>query len=310
MKQIIQTACLFATILLASCNSGASSEATTNQETIEIVHEQGTTNVVKNPKRVVVFDLGTLESLHELGIEPIGIPKSNMPAHLAFYKDNAAIEDVGTVKEPNFEKINALNPDLIIISARLQKYYEELSKIAPTIYLGVDLKDYVGSFEKNMKTIGNIFDKTTEADAKIKEVEAKIETAKQAITKADVKALIVLYNNGKFSAYGKSSRFGFIHDVLGVKVADETIEVSTHGQSISSEFIQQLNPDVLFIVDRSAVVNSTTTNKKEIENPLIQQTNAFKNGKIIYLDPQVWYLSGGGVTSTEMMTDEVMQYFK
>lgn len=310
MKQIIQTACLFATILLASCNSGASSEATTNQETIEIIHEQGTTNVVKNPKRVVVFDLGTLESLHELGIEPIGIPKSNMPAHLAFYKDNAAIEDVGTVKEPNFEKINALNPDLIIISARLQKYYEELSKIAPTIYLGVDLKDYVGSFEKNMKTIGNIFDKTTEADAKIKEVEAKIETAKQAITKADVKALIVLYNNGKFSAYGKSSRFGFIHDVLGVKVADETIEVSTHGQSISSEFIQQLNPDVLFIVDRSAVVNSTTTNKKEIENPLIQQTNAFKNGKIIYLDPQVWYLSGGGVTSTEMMTDEVMQYFK
>ncbi len=310
MKQIIQTACLFATILLASCNSGASSEATTNQETIEIIHEQGTTNVVKNPKRVVVFDLGTLESLHELGIEPIGIPKSNMPAHLAFYKDNAAIEDVGTVKEPNFEKINALNPDLIIISARLQKYYEELSKIAPTIYLGVDLKDYVGSFEKNMKTIGNIFDKTTEAEAKIKEVEAKIETAKQAITKADVKALIVLYNNGKFSAYGKSSRFGFIHDVLGVKVADETIEVSTHGQSISSEFIQQLNPDVLFIVDRSAVVNSTTTNKKEIENPLIQQTNAFKNGKIIYLDPQVWYLSGGGVTSTEMMTDEVMQYFK
>ncbi len=310
MKQIIQTACLFATVLLASCNSGASSEATSNQETIEIIHEQGTTTVVKNPQRVVVFDLGTLESLHELGIEPIGIPKSNMPAHLAFYKDNAAIEDVGTVKEPNFEKINALNPDLIIISARLQKYYEELSKIAPTIYLGVDLKDYVGSFEKNMKTIGNIFDKTTEADAKIKEVEAKIETAKQAITKADVKALIVLYNNGKFSAYGKSSRFGFIHDVLGVKVADETIEVSTHGQSISSEFIQQLNPDVLFIVDRSAVVNSTTTNKKEIENPLIQQTNAFKNGKIIYLDPQVWYLSGGGVTSTEMMTDEVMQYFK
>lgn len=309
MTKIINTLMIAFGITLMSCQSSASVDNKNEADTIEITHESGVTNVVENPQKVVVFDLGTLESMDALGIKPIGVPQSHLPNHLLSYAKDASITDVGTVKEPNFEKINALAPDLIIISARLQKYYAELSEIAPTIFLGVDTKDYVGSFEKNMRTLGTVFNKKEEAEAKIKEVESKIAAAKSKIGESDSKALIVLYNNGKFSAYGKSSRFGFIHDVLGVNVADESIEVSTHGQAVSSEFIQHLNPDVLFIVDRNSVVNGTTVNKKEIENALIQQTKAYKNGQIIYLDPQVWYLSGGGVTSTEMMTAEVMSHF-
>ena len=46
------------------------------------------------------------------------------------------------------EKIFELNPDLIIISGRQADYYEELSKIAPTINLSIDNKNYLESFEK------------------------------------------------------------------------------------------------------------------------------------------------------------------
>ena len=58
------------------------------------------------------------------------------------------------------------------------------------------------------------------------------------------------------------------------------------------------------------MINRVETNKKEIENALIQRTNAYKNGKIIYLNPQVWYVSGGGLTSTQMMVDEVKNALK
>src|SRR5699024_10551520 len=112
-------------------------------------------------------------------------------------------------------------------------------------------------------------------------------------------ALILLYNNTRFSAYGKNSRFGFIHDVLHIEPSIKDLEVSTHGQVVSNEFILNANPDYLFIVDRNKVVNEQATNTEEIENPLIQQTNAYKNNKIIYLDPSVWYLSGGGLISTK-----------
>ena len=116
----------------------------------------------------------------------------------------------------------------------------------------------------------------------------------------------MLYNNGKFSAYGAASRFGFMHDVLGLDAAVENLEVSTHGQRVSNEFIMNANPDYLFIIDRNMIVNKQATNKKEIENALIQKTNAYKNGKIIYLNPEIWYISQGGLTSTREMIKEIL----
>ncbi|MGL4584126.1 MAG: ABC transporter substrate-binding protein, partial [Flavobacterium sp.] len=114
-------------------------------------------------------------------------------------------------------------------------------------------------------------------------------------------------NEGRLSAYGKGSRFGIIHDVFGVKPADQKIEVSTHGQAISNEFIKELNPDYIFVIDRGAAIKRATMGKEEFANALVKQTNAYKNDKIILLNPEVWYLSGGGLKSIKMMLDEVEQ---
>jgi len=35
------------------------------------------------------------------------------------------------------------------------------------------------------------------------------------------------------------------------------------------------------------------------------KTNAYKNGKIFYLDPDYWYLSGGGLLSMKEMIKEI-----
>ena len=47
----------------------------------------------------------------------------------------------------------------------------------------------------------------------------------------------MLVNEGQLSAYGKGSRFGLIHDTFGFKAADDKIEASTHGQSVSYEYV-------------------------------------------------------------------------
>src|SRR5690606_41003609 len=54
------------------------------------------------------------------------------------------------------------------------------------------------------------------------------------------------------SAYGPGSRFGILHDTLGVAPAVEDVEAATHGEAISFEFILETNPDWLFVVDRDA----------------------------------------------------------
>jgi len=309
MKNILTLSLLSLLTAFASCKNEPKAETTSAEsaENITITHTLGTSTVVKNPQRVVALDFASLETLTELGIPVLGVPKLNIPQHLQQFKDDASVVDLGTLKEVDYEKLNELNPEVIFMSARLQNDYPEISKIAPTIYAEIDYKDYMNSIENNLGIYGEVFDKKEATDKALNDIKEKINTIHEKMKDSDKKALIVLYNNGKFSAYGKGSRFGIIHDVLGVKEAVENLEVTRHGQAVSNEFIQEANPDYLFIIDRSAVIDHEATNKEAIENKLIQQTNAYKNGKIIYLNPEIWYMSGGGITSINKMIDEVAE---
>lgn len=303
--------------VLAAC--GAEEEATDSQtadaqtteaETMTVTHELGETEVPKNPEKVVVFDFGILDTLDQLGVESVaGVAQGNIPTYLEKYEDTEKYENIGTLKEADFEAIHAMDPDLIIISGRQAEMYSEFSEIAPTIHLGVDTTDYMNSFTTNMETVGEIFGKEAEVEEELTAINEQIEGVKEKTSTSDEKGLIVLANEGKVSAYGAASRFGIIHDVFGVKQADEGIEASTHGQSITYEYILDTNPDVMFVVDRNAAVGNEASAKDSLENELVQKTNAYQNDNIIYLDPDYWYLSGGGLQSVSEMVDAIESAF-
>ncbi|AKO92317.1 siderophore ABC transporter substrate-binding protein [Priestia filamentosa] len=292
-----------------SSSSKADEEKSSKTEEITVKHKLGETKVTKNPEKVVVFDFGALDSLDELGVDVAGVPQDSIPSYLSKYEDKK-YENVGGLKEPDFEKISEINPDLIIISGRQASQYDEFSKIAPTIDLELDTTKYMDSFEQNQETLGKIFDKEKEVEKKIADVKATMSEVKEKAEKSNKTGLIVLANEGKISAYGPNSRFGIIHDELGVKPADPNIEASTHGQSVSFEYIVEKNPDYLFVIDRSAVVGGEDSAKKTIENDLVKKTNAYKEDHIIYLNPNYWYLSGGGLLSVPEMAKEVEKGLK
>ncbi|HWO96285.1 MAG TPA: siderophore ABC transporter substrate-binding protein [Bacillus sp. (in: firmicutes)] len=279
--------------------------ASTEEKELTIKHQLGETVVPKNPKKVVVFDFGVLDSLDKLGVEVTGVPQANIPSYLSKYEDSK-YENVGGLKEPDFEKISEIAPDLIIISGRQQDSYEEFSKIAPTIFMGVDTANYMESYEKNATTLGEIFGKEDEVKAELAKVEEAAQKLNEKAAASGKNALIVLANEGNLSAYGAGSRFGIIHDVFGFTPADKNIEVSTHGQNVSFEYIAEKNPDYLFVIDRGAAVAEGESSAKQlIENELVKNTKAYKDGNIVYLDPDFWYLSGGGLVSVAEMVKEV-----
>lgn len=308
MKKLINLGVLVCALLLASCNNGNQNKTEHSEDstkTVSISHELGTVEVPLNPKRVVVLDFGGLENLDALGIKPVGIAKAGMPQYLSKYKDDASIADVGSIVEVSLEKINELKPDLIILGGRLRDSYEALSKIAPTIYPAWDPNNMMNAFKKNTDNLGKIFDREADMQKAFDDIKNKAETLKQKASKSELKALILLHNNGRFSAYGSKSRFGIIHDVLGVKEAKPGLGTHIHGNVASNEFIQQTNPDILYIIDRSAAIGDKPLKRQDIENKLIRETNAFKNGKIIYLNSEAWYSSGTGVGSINIMIDEI-----
>lgn len=298
-------------LVLAACGGTkeeeASKPASSNErsdEKMTIKHQYGEAVVEKNPKKVVVFDFGVLDTLDELGVEVTGVPQVTIPSYLKKYNDKK-YTNVGSLKEPDFEAIHALKPDVIFISGRQAELYGQFAEIAPTVYVGMDYTNYMDSFTKNMNLIGKVFGKEDQVASELKAIQTRVDEVNKKAASVNEKGLIVLANEGKVSAYGPSSRFGLIHDVFGFGAADQNIEVSTHGQSITFEYIKEKNPDVLFVIDRATAVGGEIGAKEIVENELVKKTAAYQKDKIVYLDADSWYLSGGGLQSMKDMTAEI-----
>lgn len=287
----------------------AAAEEEVIQTEITVQHQLGETVVSINPEKVVVFDFGVLDSLDKMGVEIAGLPQANIPPYLSKFAD-ASYQNFGSLKEPDFEAIANYGADLIIISGRQQELYEEFSKLGPTIYMAVDNANYMETFKKNMMTLGQIFEKEDFIEAELTKIEASIAELNEK-AKVVENVLIVLANEGNISAYGPGSRFGILHGVFGFTPVDETIEVSTHGMNISYEYLVEKDPEYLFVVDRGAVVaGGESAAKQTIENELTEKTRAYQESKIIYLDPNYWYLAGGGLVSVSEMIREISEVVK
>lgn len=312
-KRMVVGLILVIALVVSAC-SPASDKAVNNNKTnnaeeaaqeLKLTHKLGETIINKNPQKVVVFDYGVLDALDKMGVEVTAVPKgTSIPDSLKKYNDEKYL-GVGSLKEPDLEKIFEVKPDLIIISGRQSSYYEELKKIAPTLYIEIADEDYMGSFKNNMNTLGKIFGKEDFVEKEIKALDEKVAALKEKAAATGKNALIILANDGSLSAYGEASRFGVIHNAFGFTPIDKNIEVSTHGQSVSFEYIVEKNPDYLFVIDRAAIAGGSKNAKQVLENDLMKTTKAFKENKIVYLDPATWYVSTGGFNSTLKMVEEV-----
>lgn len=293
--------------LLALTACGGSTEAGANAadgKTVEIAHAQGTTKVPVKPETVYTFDLGVLDSMTALGLEADGVPETKYPEALAKYNDKG-VTKIGSMKEPDFEAISNGNPDLIIITGRTAGSYEELSKIAPTVDLSVDATKPLDSFKEQAGKLGAIFDVESQVTEKLAAIDTKINDVKAKSADAG-KGLIVMTSGGELTAYGAGSRFGLIHDVLGVATVADIKSEGSHGESISFEFLKTNNPDTLYVIDRdSAMGTSGAAASAVLDNELVKSTNAAKNNKIVNLDSNAWYMVGYGLNNTAKMIDEV-----
>ncbi|WP_430609206.1 siderophore ABC transporter substrate-binding protein [Enterococcus sp. DIV0876] len=271
---------------------------------IEVTDSNGTVTVPYQPEKVIVFDNSALDTMRVLGVgdRVIGAATSNLPEYLSDFAD---IESAGGIKEPDLEKINQLQPDLIIISGRQRDYQEQLASIAPTLFLNVDNNDTWTSIEKNIQTLAEIFGKEEEAQRQLADLQGQIDTLSANAEESGLSALVVMVNEGNLSAFGPGSRYSILYDTFGFVPVDDTIEASTHGESISYEYLLEKNPDLLFVIDRSQAIGGEESQSAFISNEIVQETNAGQNDRIITLDAEVWYLAGSGIESIERMLADV-----
>nr|WP_315249754.1 siderophore ABC transporter substrate-binding protein [uncultured Duganella sp.] len=286
--------------------------AQTGGQAVTVQHKLGKTIIDKPPHRVVALDMNEVDFLDQLGVPVAGMPKDFVPRFLA---DHRNALDTGAIVQPNLERVYAVKPDLILITSLQANHYQELSEIAPTIHFDIDYRDsnarHIEVIKEHLLTLGKIFGKDALARQKAEAFDAKVAQVRRITDGRNEKALVVLHNNGSFSAFGAKSRYGFVFSALGVKQANPTAEAGLHGQPVSSEFIQQANPDIIYIIDRTAVMErGAGLNAETLVNPLLRQTKAWKNGRVVFADPQAWYTTGASVGAMNIVMDDVIKGYQ
>ncbi|PWE30801.1 iron ABC transporter substrate-binding protein [Pararhodobacter marinus] len=258
------------------------------------------------PRSVVAFDLAAIDSLQALGVALDGVPAIRPPAYLA--PAFAGVPTMGTLFEPDFESLAVLGPDLIVAGGRSQPQVPALSRIAPTLDMTIS-GDVMGQSRERLRAYGQIFGLQARAESLLSEFDARLATAREMVD-GHGDALIVLTNGGTVSAYGGDSRFGWLHGALNLPEAAPGITAENHGEAVSFEYIAEVNPDWLLVIDRAAAIGQEgEAAAVTLDNPLVGGTTAGQRGQIVYLDSAALYLAGGGLQAMSRIVDQIAGAF-
>ena len=301
-------AAMFA-VTLSAC--GSSDEASgTNEDTVTVEHAQGETEVPVNPDSVLTFDIASLDTMDALGVDAVtGVPKESLPDYLDKYGSDD-YTNIGTLFEPDYEAIPETEPDLIIVAGRSAEAYDDLAEDFTVIDLTMDSTDYSASLEDRTQTLASIFDAEEQAGDALEELQQRTEAIKDAAGDQGT-GLVLLTSGGKVTAFGTGSRYDWIHSEFGVEPAVENVKhEGHHGEAVSFEYIQEADPDWIFVVDRDAAIGEEGKSAEQVlDNDLVAQTTAWKEDQVVYLDPEAWYIVAGGLTSTSTMIDQFEEAF-
>ena len=272
-----------------------------NRETMELA-------VPYDPQRIAVLDMASLDILDRLGVgdRVVGSATTALD-YLQAYVTNEEIANLGTIKEADLEAVMASEPDVIFIGGRLSASYDALSEIAPVIYLATDTEiGVVESVRQNATTIASLFGLEAEVDALMADFDARI--AALAAFAEGQNAIVGLCTSGSFNVLGSDGRCSMISVEIGFDNLGDGDVTSTHGNESSFELIVELNPDYIFVLDRDAAIATEGAKLAQeiVENELVMETDAYKNGHIVYLaHPTVWYTAEGGITALDIMLQDL-----
>lgn len=292
---------------LPDMTSGHNAESNKTSQTFKektIVHDFGTTELKKVPKRIVILDNLYGEILDPLDITPVGATTGQADSQefstlfKKQYKD-AKVVSVGWQGNPDLDKIAELKPDLILMTGEQEDLYDELSEIAPTVGYQINTDENWDYHETSLK-VAEIFDKRDEMKKDLDRLDAR-----EAVFAENVKAkfgdqkllyLRVTDNDIRYYAYG---HFGYLYDTYHFNRA-ETFNPDDMFQVIDPDKLKDINPDLLIVqADSQELLDNKLKN-----TPVWTSLKAVQNNKVIYADYST-YMLGFGIVSQEAIMKQI-----
>ncbi len=174
--------------------------------------------VPRDPQRIAILDLASLDILDALGVgdRVVGMASTRID-YLSQYAENADLAALGTIKEADLEAVMGCEPDVIFIGGRLSSMYDDLSQIAPVVFLQTDTaadgKGVIESVRANATTIASMFGLEDEVGEKMAAFDERIAALQEFA--AGKTAVVGMCTSGSFNVLGNDGRCSIIGREIG-----------------------------------------------------------------------------------------------
>lgn len=283
-------AILILTIILLSGCTVNQTKAANNKN--EITFTDDLKNEVKIngiPKKVVSLSGSFTEVWNLSGGSVIGVTSDVKEYRSINVPSDATI--VGTIKQPNIEKILSLKPDFVILSADIPSHLEA-AKILKKSNINVAFfkVEFFEDYLRMLKTCTSITKREDLYKQNGLDVQKRIEAIISKIdTKKTPSALLIRAYSSGAKAKDDDNMTGAMLHVLGVQnIASKHKSLL---EDLSIEKIIEENPDYIFVTtmgnDTEKALNAL---KKGIEaNPAWSNLSAVKNNRYIVLPKDLFH---------------------
>lgn len=222
LSAILARTVLIAAMILVSWGSQAVIQAP-----IQVEDSRGLQTLSQVPSRVAVLNWDVAEQVLELGITPIAMPD------IAGYRQwvmkpqvPESVLDIGTRVEPNFQRLAALKPDVIIIASPQLDLLPKLELIAPVLFFQTYSEHHNNAKAAldNFKQIAKALGREELASARLAKMYANIEQMKARLEAAYADQLpkVTTFRFASMTSiyqYGDNSTSQYALSLLGIEPA-------------------------------------------------------------------------------------------
>ena len=306
---------------LAACQSPSADEAAPQASSdsgfpVTIEHAMGETTIPERPVRVVALDPSYVDATLLLGAELVGYaeyrqdPENPFAPYLGDVSEETAdAVNVGTIAEPDLEKILELEPDLIISAkVRQEALYPQLSPIAPTVF-----SESTGpTWKENVVLLGTALGLQDEAEAAVAEYEERAAAVGEEILAENPDAtysLVRFAGEDTARLYSSDSFIGEIMADMGLpRPADAPDTTESIFVPLSAENILQADASVILVSawePEGAEGDASRAQREQFEsNPLWERLT----GEVVPVDDTT-FVSSVSIQGAHAVITELAEHY-
>lgn len=275
-----------------------------------IRHVLGEVRVPCQPQRIVTLSAATTDSLIALGITPVLVIDNAWVGQepLPYQDDLKGVPVVHLVGSTNLETVLSAKPDLIFAgSAQDGRLYDQLSKIAPTVFLPGG-EGHFANRESVLLDVGDVVGMSKRAGRRLAEYRKRLDRARETLaTVARGQSVMLLCCRERtctvFTRTTTTSLLLF--DDLQLTPEPSIPDAQPFGgwwDVLSLERLSQVRAEHIFVV---ADPGSEAYLQGIAVTPLWQEIPAVKHGRVHRVASNTW-IGAGGVLASESIIRDVM----